>query len=1682
MGGGIFSNGGVITLTNDTFTGNTASGGAGEAGLPGSSSSGGAGQGLGGAVFARNGTLTLYYDTISLNTAAQGGRGVYALGDATPVELTIDNTIIGQGDTNVTDLEVNSINNGQIYGGGGGDLIRTINNTAPVVGFVGVIVSTADPDLAPLASYGGPTQTMALNPGGPAIAAGDPPKPGDPLYPIPSNIVYDQRGPGYPRTLNGTVSIGAFEYLGPISQTITFGPLANQTYGVAPITLGATASSTLPVSFAVTSGPATVSGDTLTVTGAGTVVVEASQVGNALYAAAVPVDESFTVSPILQTTLSLSSVDLTTDYAPGVGQFGFSNYGDEVAFAAAVTDPSGNLVTTGTVEFLLDGTALAPPTPSGTFYPNGFAWVSYGQLAVGTYNVEAIYSGASGYASSSSLAILQYVLTVNASVTPSSATKVYGAADPALTGSTSGFVGADGVTASFSRTSGETVADSPYTISATLSPPSVLSNYVITYNTAPFTITAAATTTTVSSLVNPSVNGQDVTFQANVANASDTGVVPTGTVQFIVGGATLGGPVTLSNGAATSPGIALAAGSETVQAVYSDPAGNFSTSTGVFTGQVVNPVTTANLQTVLATTSTPTLEAPADTDLQTIISAINGLAPTTATITVNLGSGTFNDSTFSPPAGVTVVVIGNGTTTTFVGHSPAFQVTRGSVSVSDVTFMTATDAPTILVSGGSLTLRDDTIEESTGFTDAAISLAGGTLDLGTAGSPGGNVLNINGTGEFVHNTTAGSVPATGDTYEVNGAAISAPYLSFTTLSSSGTSVYGQSVTLTAGIQANTPSTGTPTGSVDFLDTTTGTNLGSVFVSGGSASLITSALSAGSHLIVATYGGDGNFTLSLDSLTQSVTPAPLTVTANPATRLYGAADPTVTATISGFVLGQTPATGGVTGGAGLNSNDTVTSPVGHYTITPTVGTLGASNYAFTTFNTGTLSVTPAPLSVTAASRSKVYGVTLTSANYTGTLTGVVAGDNITASYDSPTGDAGNANVAGSTYAIIATLNDPGNRLANYNVTNTSGALTVTPAPLSVTAASRSKVYGVTLTSAGYTGTLTGVVAGDNITASYDSPTGDAGNANVAGSTYAIIATLNDPGNRLANYNVTNTSGALTVTPAPLSVTAASRSKVYGVTLTSANYTGTLTGVVAGDNITASYDSPTGDAGNANVAGSTYAIIATLNDPGNRLANYNVTNTSGALTVTSATSGTVVISSANGSVYGQAVTFTATVTNTSGGNTAVPTGTVQFVVDGSNFGAAVAVNATGLAVSLPDTFLSGASHTVEAVYTNSDGNFLGSNSTNLTQAVQTVGVEPDPSNPALTDLFIGSAGHTSNDQIQVNPVGSSRTGSTGVMVQTSLNGVQTQTTYSQSFTALSAFLQNGNDTVQLASSLTINAVIKAGNGNDTVTLGNGNDTVTLGNGNDNILAGNGTNTVTAGAVGSTGNIQVGLGNGANNLVTLLGNGNDSVQLGNGNDDSVSITGNGNDSVQLGNGNDDSVSITGNGNDSVQPGNGNDDSVSITGNGNDSVQPGNGNDDSVSITGNGNDSVQLGNGNDDSVSITGNGNDSVQPGNGNDDSVSITGNGNDSVQLGNGNDDSVSITGNGNDSVQLGNGNDDSVSITGNGNDSVQLGNGTGDSVSIVGNGNEDVQTGNGTGKVHVAGTGHKTLKLGSGWNQV
>jgi len=172
LGGAIFNNQGQVTLVNDTFTANTASGGLGFV----------AGSGLGGAVFSRNGTFTATFVTFSTNTAAQGGTDLYVLSDESDggngtslgsgtAAVALTNVILGQsGVTAVSDFVAATNAGGSAPTQSGTN--NLISNNPETGGFTGGTILGTDPMLGALASNSGPTQTMALLAGSPAFGAG----------------------------------------------------------------------------------------------------------------------------------------------------------------------------------------------------------------------------------------------------------------------------------------------------------------------------------------------------------------------------------------------------------------------------------------------------------------------------------------------------------------------------------------------------------------------------------------------------------------------------------------------------------------------------------------------------------------------------------------------------------------------------------------------------------------------------------------------------------------------------------------------------------------------------------------------------------------------------------------------------------------------------------------------------------------------------------------------------------------------------------------------------------------------------------------------------------------------------------------------------------------------------------------------------------------------------------------------------------------------------------------------------------------------------------------------------------------------------------------------------------------------------------------------------------------------
>jgi len=169
-GAGIANGVGTLAVSNSTFAGNTTM-------IP-------FGGGPGGAI-ANSGTLTLKSSTLFGNSATDGG-GIWNVGIA-----TFKNTIVAgssQGGNCSGVLDASSTSN---------------MSDDPTCGPGFTQVGLADLSLGPLGDNGGPTQTIALGPGSVAIDAGD--------NAAAAGLITDQRGPGYPRIVNGRVDVGAFE-------------------------------------------------------------------------------------------------------------------------------------------------------------------------------------------------------------------------------------------------------------------------------------------------------------------------------------------------------------------------------------------------------------------------------------------------------------------------------------------------------------------------------------------------------------------------------------------------------------------------------------------------------------------------------------------------------------------------------------------------------------------------------------------------------------------------------------------------------------------------------------------------------------------------------------------------------------------------------------------------------------------------------------------------------------------------------------------------------------------------------------------------------------------------------------------------------------------------------------------------------------------------------------------------------------------------------------------------------------------------------------------------------------------------------------------------------------------------------------------------------------------------------
>ena len=377
-----------------------------------------------------------------------------------------------------------------------------------------------------------------------------------------------------------------------------------------------------------------------------------------------------------------------------------------------------------------------------------------------------------------------------------------------------------------------------------------------------------ATTTIVTSSLNPSNVGQQVTFTANVSSTG--GAIPDGETITFKYGATVLGMGTTSSGSVSINVSTLPAGSDSVVASYPGDA-TFSASTGTVR-QVVNKFAT----TTAVTSSLNPSNVGQSVTFTANVSSTGGNIPDGETITFKYGAtvlGTGTTSGGSASISASTLPAGSDSVVATYAGDPTFATSSGSVKQVVNKFATTTAVTS--------SLNPSTVGQVVTFT-ASVSSTGGAIPdgetitfkygatvLGTSTTSGGSasiaVSTLPAGSDSVVATYAGDptfAASTGSVKQVvNKFATTTAVTSSLNPSTSGTMVTFIATVSSAG------------GAIPDGETVTfkygATVLGTSATSGGSASISVSTLPVGSDSVVAIYAGDANFVLSSGMVVQKV---------------------------------------------------------------------------------------------------------------------------------------------------------------------------------------------------------------------------------------------------------------------------------------------------------------------------------------------------------------------------------------------------------------------------------------------------------------------------------------------------------------------------------------------------------------------------------------------------------------------------------------------------------------------------------------------------------------------------------------------------------------------------------------------------------------------------------------------
>ena len=267
---------------------------------------------------------------------------------------------------------------------------------------------------------------------------------------------------------------------------------------------------------------------------------------------------------------------------------------------------------------------------------------------------------------------------------------------------------------------------------------------------------------------------------------------------------------------------------------------------------------------------------------------------------------------------------------------------------------------------------------------------------------------------------------------------------------------------------------------------------------------------------------------------TVTPAPLTITASNVAMTYGGSVPPVVAGYAGFVNGDGPSK--LTTPPTCSTTATSSSPVSGSPYPSTCSGAVDPNYSIS-YVAGLVTVGTATLTITASSPTITYGSVPT---ITPLYSGFAGGDNASSLTTPPTCSTtatSSSPVSGSPYpSTCSGAVDP-----NYSIGYAAGAVTVKPAPLTITASSGSMTYGGTVPT--ITPLYFGFKNGDNASSLTTQPTCSTtatSSSPASGSPYPSSCS----GAAASNYSITYVTGAVMVNRAPLTITASSGSMTYG----------------------------------------------------------------------------------------------------------------------------------------------------------------------------------------------------------------------------------------------------------------------------------------------------------------------------------------------------------------------------------------------------------------------------------------------------------------------------------------------------------------------------------------------------------